>query len=161
MWNSDNPSSRNYRINTHSWVPKSSNPFWTEVHGWYNPTTISMTEVTESILNWGSQMIQSYHHLDDRSHQVHYEPRFMDDTILPPSWWPKSPDPFWTEVHRWYNPTTISMTEVTGAILNRGSRMIQSYHHLNVRSHWIHSELRFTDDTILPRSWVQKSPDPI
>ena len=96
----------------------SPDPFWTEVHGWCNPTTFSMTEV----------------------HRIHSELRFMDDAILPPSRWPnftesildiclgmiQSSDPFWTKVHGWYNPTTFSMTEVTGSILDISPRMIQS-----------------------------------
>ena len=73
--------------------PKSLDPFWIEVHGWYNPTTFLSTEVTRSILNRGSQMIQSYHVLEYQSQWIHSEPRFKDDTILP-SQWPKSPDPF-------------------------------------------------------------------
>ena len=88
--------------------------FWAKVHGWYNPTTFSMTEV----------------------HRIRSKPNFKDDTILPPSRWPKftgsvlnrsprmiqschllddrsSPDPFWTKIQGWYNPTTFLMTEVT------------------------------------------------
>ena len=130
LCNSDNPSSCNYEINTHSQVPKSLDLFWTEVQGWYNPTTFSMTEV----------------------HRIHSEPKFKDDTILPHSRWPK-----FTEVQGWYNPATFLMTEVhricselnskddtilppsqwpkfTGSVLNWSSRMIQSYHLLDDQS---------------------------
>ena len=73
-------------------------------------------------------MMQCYHILEYWSHRIHSEPKFKDDTILPPSQWPKSPDPFRIEVHRWYNPTTFSRIEVIGSVLNRSSRMIQYYH---------------------------------
>ena len=76
------------------------------------------------------------------------EPKFKDDTILPPSRWLKSLDPFWIEVHGWYNPTTISMTQVTGSILNWSSWMIQSYHILDDRGHLITSGHMSRDDTI-------------
>ena len=131
LWNLDNPSYWNYGINTCSRVPKSPDLFWTEFQGWYNPTTFSMTEF----------------------HRIHSEPKFKDDTILPPSRWPKftgsvlnrsprmiqschllddrsSPDPFWTKVQRWYNPSTFSMAEV----------------------HRIRSKPNSKDDTILPPS---------
>ena len=131
-------------------LPKSPDPFWTKVwgwcnpttfssievvgsilkkvHGWYNPTMFLRTEVTGSILNKISRMIQSYYVLEYWSHWIHSELKFKDDTILPHSQVPKSSDPFWTKVQRWYNPTTFSNTEVTGSILNKISRMIQSYH---------------------------------
>ena len=41
----NDPSFRNYGINTCSRVPKSPDPFWTEVQGWYNPTTFTETEI--------------------------------------------------------------------------------------------------------------------
>ena len=105
-------------------------------------------------------MMQSYHILKDQSHQIHSEQKFKDDTILPRSQVSKSLDPFLTKVQVWYNPTTFSSTEVTRSILSKISRMIQSYHVLEYRSHWIHSKKIFKDDTILPRYRVWKSPDP-
>ena len=160
MWNSDNPSSRNYEINTCSQVPKSLDLLWTEVQGWYNPTTFSMTEV----------------------HRIRSEPKFKDDTILPPSRWPKftgsvlnrsprmiqschllddrsSPDPFWTEVQGWYNPTTFTGTKIFGYILNQGSGMMQSYHFHEGQDLRIHFELRFRDDAIPPHSRGPRPPD--
>ena len=108
---------------------------------------------------WQINQQQSYHVLEYQSHWIHYEQKFKDDTILPRSRVPKSPDPFWTKVQGWYNPTTFSSTEVTRSILNKSSRMIQSYHVLEYRSHRIHSEQNFKDDTILPHSRGPKSPD--
>ena len=105
LWNLDNPSSRNYGINTRSRVPKSPDLFWTEVQGWYNPTTFSMTEV----------------------HWIRSEPKSKDDTILPHSRWPKSPDHFWTYVPGWYNPSSFSKTEVSGSLLGKCPGMIQSH----------------------------------
>ena len=116
-------------------VPKSPDPFWTKVQGWYNPTTFLSTEVTGSVLNKISRMIQSYHILEYWSHRISSEQKFKDDTILPYSQVPNSPDSFWTKVQGWYNPTTFSSTEVTRSILNKSSRMIQSYHVLECRSH--------------------------
>ena len=135
LWNSDNPSYWNYGINTCSQVPKSPDLFWTKVQGWYNPTTFLMTEV----------------------HRIHSEPKFKDDTILPPSRWlnftrfvlnrsPRmiqsyhllddwsSPDPFWIEFQGWYNPGTFSM----------------------IKFHRIHFEPKSKDNAILPHSWWLK-----
>ena len=114
MWNSDNPSSRNYAINTCSQVSKSPDPFWTKFQGWYNPTTFSMIEV----------------------HQICSEPKSKDDTILPPSRWPK----------------------FTGSILNQSSRMIQSCHILD-EVHRITSRHMSQDDTIPLHSQRLRSPD--
>ena len=129
MWNSDNASSRNYGINTRYRVPKSPDPFWTKVQGWYNPTTFSMTKV----------------------HWICSEPKSKDDTILPPSRWPK----------------------FTGSVLNRSPRMIQSFHLLDDRSsrmiqscyilddrgHWITSGHMSQDDTIPLHSQGPRSLD--
>ena len=104
-------------------------------------------------------MMQSYHLLDDLSHRIRSEPKFKDDTILPPSRWLKSPDPFWTKFQGWYNPTTFSRTEVTGSILSRGLRMIQSYHILEDWSHRIHYGQMSQDDTIPLHSRGPRSPD--
>ena len=116
----------------------SPDPFWTEVQGWYNPATFSMTEV----------------------HRIHSEPKSKDDTILPPSRWPKvtgsilnwsprmiqschllndrsSPDSSWTEVQGWYNPTTFSMTKITGSLLDICPEMIQSLFILEDRGLWV------------------------
>ena len=115
--------------------------------------------------------MQSYHIVNNWGHRICSELRFKDDTILPCSWVPNSPDPFWTEVHGWYNPTTFSMTEVhrihsrhmsqddtiTRSILNRGSWMIQSYHILYDRSHQIHSGHKSRDDTIPLHSQILRS----
>ena len=185
MWNSNNPSSRNYGINTCSRVPKSLDSFWTEVQGWYNCTTFLMTEVhwirsepnskddtilppsrwpnfTGSILNQSSRMIQSYHihedwdlrinfelrFRDDAIHHfhgawdllIHFEPKFRDDAIPPHSRGPRPPDTFWTEVQGWCNPTTFMKTKVTGSILYRCPRMIQSLFILDDQGHRITSE---------------------
>ena len=145
------------------WRLNSTNHFRTKVQGWCDPTTFLRTEVTGSILNKSSRMIQSYHILEYWSHQIHYEPRFKDDTILLHSRGLKSPNAvkdkcpgiiqphhilddqshriqFRTNVQGWYNPTTFSKTEVTRSILNKSSGMIQSHHILKDRSHWICSE---------------------
>ena len=105
----------------------SSDLFWTEVQGWYNPATFSMIEF----------------------HQIRSKSKFKDYTILPHSRWSKftgfvlnrsprmkqschllddqsSPDPFWTKFQGWYNPTTFSMTKVTGSLLDICPGMIQS-----------------------------------
>ena len=150
LWNSDNPSSRNYGINTRSRVPKSPDLFWTEVQGWYNPTTFSMTEV----------------------HRIHSEPRFKDDTILPPSRWPKFTGSILNRSSRMiqsyhilndqsYTGSILNRISrmiqsyrilddwsYTGSVLNQISRMIQSYHILDDRGHWITSRHMSQDDTI-------------
>ena len=125
----NNPSFQNYGINT---VVEFRQSFLLELQ---NQHTFLSTEVTGSILNRGSRMIQSYYLLDDRS----------------------SPDLFWTKVQGWYNPITFSMIEFhrirsepkskddtilppsqwpkfIGSVLNRSPRMIQSYHLLDDRS---------------------------
>ena len=66
-----------------------------------------------------------------------------DDAILPHSRGLKSPNSFWTKVQGRYNATTFSSTKVTGSVLNKISRMIQSYHILEYRSHWIRSKHKF------------------
>ena len=136
MWNSNNPSSRNYGINTRSRVPKSPYPFWTEVQGWYNPTTFTGTEISGYILNRGSGMmqsptfmggetsryifnwilgmIQSYHFHGGRDLRIHFEPRFRDDAI-----------------HHFHGGWDL----------------------------WIHFQPKFMDDAILPHSRRPKSPD--
>ena len=86
----NDPSFWNYGINT---VVELRQSFLLELRDQH---TFSSTEVTGSILNWGSRMIQSYYLLDDRS----------------------SPDPFWTKVQGWYNPTTFSMTEITKSLMD-------------------------------------------
>ena len=105
----------------------SPNPFWTEVQGWYNPTTFSMTKVTLDLF-W--TIVQGWYNPSTLSmtevHRIRFEPKSKDDTILPPSWWPK----------------------LTGSVLNQSSRMIQSYHFLEDRSHWIHYGHMSQDDAI-------------
>ena len=115
---------------------------------------------TGSVLNRSSRMIQSYHIHRDRDLQIHFEPRFRDDAILPLSrgprppdtFWtevqgwcnpplsrgPRPPDTFWTEVQGWCNPTTFMGAETSRYILNRGSRMMQSHHIHEERSHRIY-----------------------
>ena len=119
---------KDYTILPHSQGPKSSDPFWTKVHGWYNPTTFSSAVVTGSILNKISWVIQSHHILEDRSHRTHSRHISQDDTIPLHSWGPKSSVHFRTSVQGCCNPATFSMTEVTRSVLNKISRMIQSYH---------------------------------
>ena len=104
--------------------PKSPYPFWTEVHGWYNPTTISMTEITGSILNQGSRMIQSYNYLDDRNHQFHFGPMSRDDTIPLHSWGPRSPDHFRESSQGWYNPTTTSLLPLSGKVFPNHTKIV-------------------------------------
>ena len=70
--------------------------------------------------------MQSYHILGDQSLQI----------------------PFWTKVQGWCNPTTFSGTEVTGSILDRCPRMIQSLFILEDRSHRITSGQMSWYDTI-------------
>ena len=82
-------------------------------------------------------MIQSYHVLEYRSHRIHSEQKFTNDTILPRSRGPKSLNPFWTKVQGWYNPTTFSRIKVTGSILDRCPGMIQSLFILEDRGHQI------------------------
>ena len=89
----------------------SPDPFWTEVQGWYNPATFSMTEV----------------------HRIRSEPKFKDDTILLHSRWSRSPDHFWTYVLGWYNPSSFLKTKVSGSLLDICPRMIQS--HCNITTH--------------------------
>ena len=159
MWNSENPSSRNYGINTRSWVPKSPDLFWTEVQGWYNPTTFMGTEISRYILKQGSGMMQSNHihggqnirirfeprFKDDAIHhfhggrdlRIHFEPKFRDDAIPPHSRGPRPLDTFWTEVKGWCNPTTFLRTKVTESILDKCPRMIQSLFIIEDRGHWI------------------------
>ena len=126
MWNSDNPSSRNYRINTCSWVPKSSDSFWTKVQGWYNTTTFSRTKVIGSILDRCPRMIQSLFILDDRGHRITSRHMPQDDTIPLHSRRSRSLDHF-----REWCP-----------------RMIQSHHVLDDRGHWIYYGQMSRDDTI-------------
>ena len=119
----------------------------------------SSTEVTRSIMNRSSWMIQSYHILKDQSHRIHSEPKFIDDTILLRSRVLESSDPFWAEVHGWYNPTTFTGTEASGYILNKSSGMMQSHHIHGDRSLQIHFEQKFKDDTIPLHSRRPKSLD--
>ena len=126
MWNSDNPSSRNYRINTRSRVPKSSDLFWTEFQGWYNPTTFLMTKF----------------------HRIHSEPKFKDDTILPHSRWPKSQDHFRESAQGWYNPTSFLKAEVSESLLDICPKMIQSLFILKDRGLQITLGQVPRDDTI-------------
>ena len=149
-----------YTIPPPSREPNPSDLLWTEVHGWYNPTTFLRTEVIGSILNKSSRLIQSYQIIEYLNHRIHSEQKLKDDTILLRSRVPKSPDLFWTEVQGWYNPTTFLRTEVTGSVLNKCSGMIQSHHILEDRSHRIHSEQEFRDDKIPPNSQWPKSPGP-
>ena len=119
----------------------------------------SSTEVTRSILNRSSRMIQSYHIHGDRDLRIHFEPRFRDDAILPLSRGPRPPDTFWTEVQGWCNPTTFMRVKTSRYILNRSSGMMQSYH---IHGGWdlrIHFEPKFRDDAIPPHSWRPKSPN--
>ena len=156
-WICSEPKLKDDKILPHSRVPKSPDPFWTKVQGWYNPTTFSSTKVTRSILNRSSRMIQSYYVLEYRSHQIlmnrssrmiqsyhvleywshriHSELKFKDDTILPHSRVPKSPDPFWIEAQGWYNPATFSRTEVIRFIMDVCPGMIQSLFILGDRGH--------------------------
>ena len=134
-------------------------PFWTEVQGWCNPTTFSRTEITGSVLNWSSGMIQSHRILEYRSHRIRYEQTFKDDTILPHSWGPRPSDTFWTEVQGWCNPTTFTGAETFGYILNRSSKMMQSHHIHEDRSHRIYFGQMSQDDAIPLHSWGPKSPD--
>ena len=104
-------------------------------------------------------MMQSYHVLEYQSHRIHSEPKFKDDTILPHSRGPRSPDTFWTEVQGWCNPTTFTGAKTSGYILNRSSGMMQSHHIHGGRDLQIHFELKFKDDAIPPNSWILKSRD--
>ena len=147
MWNLDNPSSRNYGMNTHSWVLESPDPFWTEVQGWYNPTTFTGTEISGYILNWGLGMMQAYHFHGGWDLRIHFEPRFRDDAI-----------------HHFHGAdtsryilnqgsgmmqsTTFMRAETFEYILNRSSGMMQSYHFHEGQDLQIHFEPRFKDDAI-------------
>ena len=133
------------------------------------------------ILNRGSRMMQSYHfhegqdlqiHFelrfkDDAIHhfhegqdlRIHFEPKFRDDAILPHSRGLRPLDTFWTEVQGWCNPTTFMKTEVTGSILDRCPRMIQSLFILEDQGHRITLGQMPRDDTIPPHSRGPKSPD--
>ena len=93
------------------------------------------------------------------SHWIRSEPKFKDDTILPHSRGPRSPDTFWTEVQGWCNPTTFMKTEVTGSILDRCPRMIQSLFILEDRGHWITFGQMSRDDTIPIHSQRPRSLD--
>ena len=138
LWNSNNPSYWNYGINTCSRA-KSLDLFWTEVQGWYNPTTFWMTKVhwirsepkfkddtilphswwpkfTRSILNRSSRVIQSFFILDDRGHRITSGHMSWDDTIPLHSRRLRSSDHFREISKGWYNPNSISRTEVTRSL---------------------------------------------
>ena len=130
--------SKDDAILPHSRGPRSPDPFWTKVQGWYNPTTFSSTEVIGSVLNKSSGMInpttflstedtgsvlnkslgmiQSHHIIEGQSHQICSDQEFKDYTIPPHSRGSKSLDPFWTRVQGWYNLTTFLRTESTGSL---------------------------------------------
>ena len=128
-------------------------------------------------------IIGSTHVLEYRIHRIHSEPKFKDDTILPHSRGPRSPDtfwtevqgwcnpttflmtevtldPFWTEVQGWYNPATFSMTEVTP---DPFWTEVQGWYNPAAFSmtklHWIRSKPKFKDDTIIPHSRESRSLD--
>ena len=110
----------------------SPDPLWTKVQGWYNPTTFSMTKVhrihsepefkddtilphyrpkfTWSLLDICLGMIQSLLILEDQGLWINLGQVPKDDTIPLHSWWPRSPDYFWTYVPGWYNPSSFSNT---------------------------------------------------
>ena len=82
--------------------------FGLKFQGWYNPTTFSTIEVTRLItgesvpitLGLSPRTMQSYHILEDRSHQIdygrispyHFRTMSKDDAILQHYWGPKKPD---------------------------------------------------------------------
>ena len=76
-------------------------PFWTEVQGWCNPTTLSGTEVTGSIMDICLGMIQSLH-----------------------SWGPRSPDHFRASAQGWYNPTATSLLPLSGKVFPNHTKLV-------------------------------------
>ena len=56
---------RDDTIPLHSRIPRSPDHFWASAQGWYNPTTFSMTEVTESLLDIFLGMVLSLFILED------------------------------------------------------------------------------------------------
>ena len=125
LWNLYNPSSRNYRINTRSqvskftgsilnWIPRmiqsyhllddqsSPDPFWTEVQGWYNIATLSMTEV----------------------HRITSRHMSQDDTIPLHSRILRSSDHFRESSQGWYNPTTTSLLPLSGKVFSNNTKIV-------------------------------------
>ena len=85
------------------------------------------TEAFGYTLNRSSRMMQSHHILEDRSHQITFGQISRDDRIPLHSRGLKSLDHFWTNVPRWYNPSSFSRTEVTGSLQDKCLGMIQSH----------------------------------
>ena len=109
-------------------------PFWTEVQGWYNPVTLSMTEV----------------------HQIYYGHMSWDDTIPLHSRRPRSPDHFRASSQGWYNPTTTSLLPLSGKVFPNHTKSVQTlletkapsaHHHLN--HHHLHLQYRNTESIII------------
>ena len=75
------PKFKDDAIPPHSWGPRPSDTFWTEVQGWCNPTTFMKTEVTRSILDRCPRMIQSLFILEDQGHRITFGQMSRDDTI--------------------------------------------------------------------------------
>ena len=106
LWIHFEPKFRDDAIPPHSRRPKSPDLFWTDVPGWYNPSSFSRTEVTGSLLDRCPEMIQSLFILEDRGHCITFGWMSQHDTIPLHSRGPRSPDHFRESSQGWYNPTT-------------------------------------------------------
>ena len=118
------PKFRDDAIPPHSRRPKSPDLFWTDVLGWYNPSSFSRTEVTESLLDICPRMIQSLHILDDRSHRITSGHMSWDDTIPLHSRRPRSPGHFRESVQGWYNPTATSFLPLLRKFFSNNTNLV-------------------------------------
>ena len=111
----------------------SPDPFWTEVQGWYNPATFSMTEVTGSLLDICPRMIQSLFILEDRGLRITSGHMSQDDTIPLHSQWPRSLDHFRERAQGWYNPIATSLLPLSRKVFLNNTNLVSKVFELYSR----------------------------